>query len=114
MAREVVWSDDFDRQFKKLARRRRRIFEDLGELLDQFEEGHLPGRDAQGVRGLPVKVARMTDRSSSRGKSGGYRVAYYYDDTMVFLTFITQRDQMDQRSAARIADTLRKAGLFPD
>ena len=114
MGRDVIWSDDFDRQFKKLARRRRRIFEDLSELLDLFEEGHLPGRQARGVHGLPVKVVRMTDRTSNRGRSGGYRVAYYYDDNMIFLTFITQRDQLDRSSTARMVDTLRKAGLFPE
>lgn len=113
MDRDVIWSDDFDRQFKKLARRRRRIIEDMADLLAEFEAGHLPGRDAQGVHGLPVKVARMTDRSSNRGKSGGYRVAYYYDDTMILLTFITQRDQLDGTSTSRIMDTLRQAGLFP-
>ena len=113
MVRDVIWSDDFDRQFKKLARRRRQIFDDLRGLLDEFEAGRLPGRSAQGVQGMPVKVARMTDRTSNRGKSGGYRVAYYYDDSMILLTFITQRDRLDQTSTARILDTLRSAGLFP-
>ena len=42
MVRDVIWSDDFDRQFKKLARRRRQIFDDLRGLLDEFEAGRLP------------------------------------------------------------------------
>ena len=113
MNREVIWSEDFDRQFKKLARRRRRIYDDLSELLDRFESGQLPGRDAQDVEGLPVKIARMTDRSSNRGKSGGYRVAYYYDDSQILLTYITPRDKLDQNSTTRIMNTLAKAGLYP-
>jgi mRNA-degrading endonuclease RelE of RelBE toxin-antitoxin system len=113
MDREVLWSEDFDRQFKKLARKRRRIFDDLSELLADFEAGLLPGKVAQGVHGLPVKVARMSDRTSNRGKSSGFRVAYYYNDDIILLTFITQRDQLDRRSTSRIMDTLRSAGLSP-
>ena len=113
MDRAIIWSEDFDRQFKKLARKRRRIFDDLSELLDKLAAGQLPGRVAQGVRGLPVKVARMSDRSSNRGQSSGYRVAYYYDDSQIVLLFITQRDRLDRRSASRIMDTLRNAGFYP-
>ena len=112
MAREVRWSDDFDRQFTRLARKRRRIFEDLEELLDKFAAGQLPGRTARGVQGLPVKVARMSDRTSGRGQSGGYRVAYYYDDSIILLTFITTRDKLDQRSTSEILAALRRAGYI--
>ena len=113
MGREIRWSDDFDRQFTKLARKRRRIFKDLEELLDKFAAGQLPGRTAQGVQGMPVKVARMSDRTSNRGQSGGYRVAYYYDDSLILLTFITTRDKLDHRSTLRIIDALRREGYFP-
>ena len=113
MDREIRWSDDFDRQFTKLARKRRRILEDLEKLLEKFAEGQLPGKTARGVQGLPVKVARMSDRSSGRGQSGGYRVAYYFDDSLILLTFITTRDQLDQRSTLRIVDTLRREGYDP-
>jgi len=57
MGRAIVWSEDFDRQFKKLARKRRQIFDDLSVLLEKFEAGQLPGRAAQGVHGMPVKAA---------------------------------------------------------
>ena len=113
MGREIRWSDDFDRQITKLARKRRRIFEDLDELLDKFVAGQLPGRTAQGVQGLPVKVARMSDRTSSRGQSGGYRVAYYFDNSLILLTFITTRDNLDHRSTSGITETLRREGYFP-
>ena len=113
MGRAIVWSEDFDRQFKKLARKRRQIFDDLSALLEKFEAGQLPGRAAQGVHGMPVKVARMSDRSSNRGQSGGYRIAYYYDDSQIVLVFITQRDRLDRRSASRILGTLRDAGFYP-
>lgn len=114
MDREIKWSVDFDRQMRKLARRRRRIYEDLEDLLDQFEAGLLPGRPAQQVGGLPVKVARMRDRSSGRGKSGGYRVAYYYDDTQILLAYITERDKLNPGATARIIETLRREGLLGD
>ena len=55
----------------------------------------------------------MRDRSSNRGKSGGYRVAYYYDDKRILLAYITQRDRLDQHTVDRIAEVLRKAGLYP-
>ena len=114
MDREIVWSEEFDRQFQKLSRKRRRIFDDLDDLLEKLAAGQLPGRQARGVRGLPVKVARMRDRTSGRGKSGGFRVAYYYDDTQILLAYITPRDQLDQHSTARILEVLRSAGLMPD
>ena len=111
---QILWSEEFDRQFQKLARKRRRIFEDLDELLGKFDAGLLPGIQARGVGGLPVKVTRMRDRTSRRGQSGGYRVAYYYDDNQILLAYITSRDQLDRHATARILEVLRSAGLLAD
>ena len=113
MDRDLKWSTDFDRQVRQLARKYRRLYEDIASFLDTFSEGHLPGNVVRGVQGLPVKVARMQNSTSNKGKSGGFRMVYYYDDSLVLFTFITTRDSLDQMSGRRILNKLTNEGFCP-
>lgn len=55
-----------------------------------------------GVRSLPVKEARMRNRSASRGTSGGFRIAYFYDERQVIFLMIVARSARIQLTGDRV------------
>lgn len=111
MVRRIVWTEDFKGQVKRLARKYRLIHRDLEEFHHALAGGSLPGDRMTGVRALPVKEARMRNRSAGAGKSGGFRIAYFYDSATIYLLMIVQRSARIQVSGERILALLEKEGL---
>lgn len=72
----VVATPHFNRNFKRLRKKYRRIEVDLKPLVAQLEQGETPGNQIQGVKFTVYKV-RIPSSDAQRGKSGGYRVIYY-------------------------------------
>ena len=95
MVREVLLSDDFKQEIRKLGKRRRQIGTDLKKLVRKFDDNALPGRRCRGADGLPFKSVRMTDKSSGKGSSGGFRVTYKYTCSTVFLLRVVLRKDED-------------------
>ena len=87
----ILRSDEFARQVKKLSRRHRLILDDISDFLDQLESGDRPGYLMRGLEGLPVHWARMPNSSAQSGKSGGFRVVYYFNDDVILLITIDMR-----------------------
>ena len=56
----------------------------------------------------------MRDSSSGRGKSGGFRVYYHFDDSEILLLYIIRRNRLREFSLARIEEILRNEGKFDD
>lgn len=67
---EIITSDYFDAEIKKLAKRYRGLADDLREFQESLRENPLQGTEiAPNVRKI-----RMTITAKGRGKSGGARV----------------------------------------
>ena len=95
MDREVRLSEDFKLEIKKLGKRRKHIHIDLKKLLEKFKDNALPGNTYRYAEGLSFKSVRMSDKSSNRGTSGGFRVTYKYTCTTVLLLRVVPRKDED-------------------
>lgn len=108
---QILRSDEFARQVKRLSRKHRLILDDIEAFLDELEQGHRPGKPFRGVEGRSVRWARMQNSSSKTGKSGGFRVVYYFDDDAILLIMIDTRSTFGHIPAHRILDALEHAGI---
>ncbi len=108
---QILRTDEFDRNTKKLLRKHRRILDDIQEFVEKLESGERPGYQLKGVEGRPVRWARLRNRSAKTGASGGFRVVYYFDDSLVLLLTIDSRASIDYVAPERILRILNDAGL---
>ena len=96
----------------ELSKNRHGLNTDIDNFTQDYLNRRLPGDAVRGVGGLPVKEHRMRDSSSGRGKSGGFRVYYYYNETLIFLVFVFLRRELPRDIGARIQRVLRDSGLL--
>jgi mRNA-degrading endonuclease RelE of RelBE toxin-antitoxin system len=91
---EIETTDEFDRRSKALSKKYRNLKSDLEPLITALQSGETPGDVLTGLHILALKV-RVSNSSSSRGKSGGYRVIYYVilPTKIVLLTIYSQSEQ---------------------
>jgi mRNA-degrading endonuclease RelE of RelBE toxin-antitoxin system len=73
---EVVQSDKFIKEFKRLGKRYNSVRKDIQSLIDLLRAGETPGDRITGNK-YPVYKVRVNNSDARRGKSGGYRVIYY-------------------------------------
>ena len=71
---QILRSDEFARNTKKLLRNHRRILDDIQEFVEKLESGERPGYQLKGVEGRPVRWVRLRNRSAKTGAKGGFRV----------------------------------------
>lgn len=94
--RTIRFAPQSTRDIKELRKRYRRVGDDLRVLIEQLKQGETPGDRIQGV---PYRVykARIRNSDAQRGKSGGYRVVYYFEteEQTVLLTIYSKTDQAD-------------------
>ena len=91
----IEYTAEFKRNLRQLAKKYRRIKNDLQELLDKLAKGNKPGDQIKGVV-YEVFKARVRNTDSSRGKSGGYRVIYQCKDQQIILiTIYSKSEQQD-------------------
>jgi mRNA-degrading endonuclease RelE of RelBE toxin-antitoxin system len=92
----VGYTATFQRQLKRLARKYRRIRQDLDALTSQLRAGETPGDRLQGT-GYTAYKARVRNTDAQRGTSGGYRVIYYIVDAddILMLTVYSKTEQED-------------------
>lgn len=95
MDRVVLLSDDFKQEIKKLGRKRKHIGTDLNQLIRKFDENRLPGKPLKGAPSLSFRSVRMSDKSSSKGPRGGFRVTYKYTCEFVLLLRVVPRKEED-------------------
>ncbi len=114
MERKIIWSREFTRDLKKIGKRSHSIDKDVERFQKDFENRRLPGDTLRGVRGLPIKEHRMRDSSSNRGKSGGFRVFYYYDEYLIMFILVVRRSQLQRLELNRIFDILKEEGFIQD
>lgn len=86
----------FNRNLRALAKKYRSIQNDIQPIIEQLEQGELPGDRIPGV-GYPVFKLRIRNSDTQKGKSGGYRLIYYVKTAtgIILLTVYAKSEQVD-------------------
>lgn len=92
----VLFTPEFKRNLRQLAKKYRRIKSDVQPLLDELAQSQTPGDQIQGVQHEVFKV-RVRNSDSGKGKSGGYRVIYQrtLQGTTLLITIYSKSEQED-------------------
>lgn len=92
----VVASLTFNRNLRALAKKYRRIWNDVQPVIEQLEQGKLPGDQIPEV-GYAVFKLRIRNSDAQKGKSGGYRLIYYVQTAteIILLTIYAKSEQVD-------------------
>jgi mRNA-degrading endonuclease RelE of RelBE toxin-antitoxin system len=95
---QVEASPTFNRNLRALAKKYRNIRNDIQPVIEQLEQGELPG-DQISISGVGYAVFKLRVRNSDtqKGKSGGYRLIYYVKTAMgiILLTGYAKSEQVD-------------------
>jgi mRNA-degrading endonuclease RelE of RelBE toxin-antitoxin system len=93
---QVEAAPTFKRNLRKLAKKYRSIRNDLQPVIEQLEQGELPGDQIPGV-GYAVFKLRIRNSDTQKGKSGGYRLIYYLKTAtgIILLTVYAKSEQVD-------------------
>jgi len=93
---DIEYGEGFKRQLKRLARRYRSIKQDIQPIIEELQQGLIPGDQITGTDYTLFKV-RAKNSDSKRGKSGGYRVIYYLKTTTscILVAIYSKSDQGD-------------------
>jgi mRNA-degrading endonuclease RelE of RelBE toxin-antitoxin system len=84
----------FTRKLNILAKKYRKIYQDVQPVIEQLEQGEILGDQISDV-GYPVFKLRVRNSSVQKGKSGGYRLIYYIKTatSIILLTIYTKSEQ---------------------
>lgn len=107
MKARVEYSAAFTKAINHLKRRYRRIVDDLLPLVEQLQAGETPGDRVQNVAPYIVYKARLKNRDSKRGKSGGYRTIYYIrDEESILMVSIYPKSERADITPQEILDII--------
>lgn len=92
----VEFAPIFKRNLRNLAKKYRSIRDDIQPVIEQLEQGELPGDKISGI-GYEVFKLRVRNSDIQKGKSGGYRLIYYVKTAkgIVLLTIYSKSEQVD-------------------
>lgn len=92
----IVFTPEFKRNLRQLARKYRHIKSDVQPLLDELAQGYTPGVRIPGVQYTVFKV-RIRNSDSRKGRSGGYRIIYQqmHKRLIVLVTIYSKTEQTD-------------------
>jgi len=93
---QVSASPTFNRNLRALAKKYCSIRDDIQPVIEQLEQGELPGDQIPGI-GYTVFKLRVRNSDTQKGKSGGYRLIYYVKTAtgIILLTVYTKSEQVD-------------------
>lgn len=106
MPRDIIWSNEFDKQYQKLLKRNPSIKDEISSLLEQLENGENPGSPYTSIKGAAVKRRRINLGSLD------LRVAYYHRSDFVLLVMVLKRKDFNQRSIEKIVNILKREGYI--
>ena len=110
----VIPTRRFRSLLRKLSRRFPSVFDELDRLESQLLHGERPGTRYRRMGGRVYRV-RLPNRSARRGKSGGFRVAYYLEtETTIFLLAICDRKDCAELNESTLRWIMRNEGLLTD
>jgi mRNA-degrading endonuclease RelE of RelBE toxin-antitoxin system len=86
----------FKRNLKNLGKKYRSIRNDIEPVIQQLQNGELPGNQISGI-GYKVFKLKVKNSDIAKGKSGGYRLIYYCHTAtgIILLTIYTKSEQAD-------------------
>jgi mRNA-degrading endonuclease RelE of RelBE toxin-antitoxin system len=93
---EIRFTLEFNRKFKALKKRYRKIQSDLQPVLQELQAGELLGDQIPGLDAVVLKL-RVKNSDIQKGKSGGYRLIYWtvIDEIVLLLDIYSKSDQSD-------------------
>ena len=105
----IVVLPEFASQLKKLAKKYKKIKTDLQDLTKELKENPEAGI---ALHHSCYKI-RVANSSIPTGKSGGFRVIYYFLDTHqnIYLMSIYSKTQKDTISESELVEILKLNGL---
>jgi len=103
---EILFTFEFKRNLRALAKKYRSIKGDLQPIIEQLENGELPGDQVPGVH-LTIFKVRVQNTDIQKGKRSAYRCIYYLKsrDQIILVTIYSKLDQSDV-SGKRIKEIL--------
>lgn len=113
MVKDLRALSDFERQLKKLRRNRHRLTSDYRDFIGNLEASRQQWTRVREVGDAPLWTSRMRDSSSSRGKSGGFRVYFFVTETVIWLVHIQLRKDGNTVPGGTLLRALGRAGLWP-
>ena len=93
---EVVFTPEFKRNLRQLAKKYRHIRSDVQPVITQLEAGERPG-DQVPATGYTIFKVRVRNSDIGKGKSSGYRLIWYLvtQHRVVLVTIYSKLDQTD-------------------
>lgn len=93
---QVEAAATFTRNLRTLAKKYRNIRNDIQPIIEQLQQGELPGERISGIE-YEVFQLRVRNSDVQKGKSGGYRLLYYVrtGTGIILLTIYTKSEQAD-------------------
>ena len=92
---EVLYSDDFKKDVKRLAKRYKRLKNDLKLLTDSLNSNPRQGIELR----VDVYKVRIKNSDNNKGKSAGYRViTYLITDNAILLVNMYSKSDMENIS----------------
>ncbi|MEO1432317.1 MAG: type II toxin-antitoxin system RelE/ParE family toxin [Cyanobacteria bacterium J06633_8] len=103
---QVEITSTFNKNIRKLAKKYRNIRSDIQPVIEQLEQGELPGDKISGTNYTIFKL-RVSNSEIQKGKSSGYRIIYYLKTStgVVLLTIYTKSKKADI-TASEISDII--------
>jgi len=110
MSYSVKTIPDFDKGFKRIAKKHKGIISNLAKLIDDLEVNPTMGTDL----GQNVYKSRMSISGTNKGKSGGARVITYVVliKEIVYLSEIYLKNEQDTVDADIVIKRLKDSGLI--
>ena len=103
---EVLFTPEFKRNVRALAKKYHHIQSDVRPIIEQIQRGKFIGDQIQGT-GYTIFKVRIRNSDVSHGKSGGYRVIYYLKtSTAVILVTIYSKTEQSDISSVKIKKIL--------
>ncbi len=109
MNSNIISLDNFSREVKKLFKKYKKITADLQELQKILQQNPQAGIEL----GHSCYKIRLANSSIPSGKSGGFRVIYYYLDAQnnIYLMSIYSKTELENISDEKIIAILKENGL---
>lgn len=108
MTLKLVITPEFAKAVKNLIKRFRFILKDLETLERELSSGEVKAVEL----GRNCYKARLQNSSIPTGKSGGFRIIYFYKkETTIYLLYIYSKTDLENIDETRLIEILKNHGL---
>lgn len=102
----IEYAPEFERQYRKLAKRYRQIASDVRGAIEQLQAGSFPGDKLSGLSITAFKL-RVKNTDIQKGKSAGYRIIYHVENpSKIILLTIYSKSDRDNIAATEIEEII--------